>query len=248
MTARTVVWFSCGAASAVAAMLTLREQPDAVLVYCDPGSEDQDSVRFRCDVERWLGVAVTVLRSTEYVDTWDVWTRRNYLAGVSGAVCTRELKVKSRLLFQRPDDIHVFGYTADKRDATRAADFRLRFTDMDIETPLIDAGLTKAACLGVIQRAGIELPVLYQFGFHNNNCMPCVKATSPDYWALVRKVRPEEFARMVVLSRKLNVRLARVHGERVFIDEIPVNWPVVNPVVPTCDFVCAAAASGEALP
>lgn len=158
---RTVVWFSCGAASAVAAMLTLRQTPDALLVYCDPGSEDADSVRFRADVERWLGVTVTVLRSTAFKDTWDVWLRRKYLAGIDGAPCTRELKVKPRLAFQRPDDTHVFGYTADKSDKTRAANFRLQFTDMDIETPLIEAGLDKAACLGVIEQAGIALPRLY---------------------------------------------------------------------------------------
>lgn len=237
MTERTIVWFSCGAASAVAAMLTLRQQPDAQLVYCDTGAEDADSTRFMADVERWLGVTVTVLRSTDYRDTWDVWERRSYLSGPSGAPCTRELKVKPRLAFQSPSDVHVFGYTAEERD--RAAKFRDAWHDMEVVTPLIDAGLDKSACLAMVQNAGIEIPRLYKLGFQNNNCMPCVKASSPDYWALVRKERPSEFARMVELSRRKNVRLTRINNERRFIDEIPADWPTTSPIVPSCDFLCS---------
>ena len=39
---RTVSWFSCGAASAVATKLS---NPD-VVAYCDTGSEDYDNKRF----------------------------------------------------------------------------------------------------------------------------------------------------------------------------------------------------------
>lgn len=44
---RVVVWFSCGAASAVAAWLTLNDQHGngAELVYCDTGSEHPDRRR-----------------------------------------------------------------------------------------------------------------------------------------------------------------------------------------------------------
>jgi 3'-phosphoadenosine 5'-phosphosulfate sulfotransferase (PAPS reductase)/FAD synthetase len=109
---------------------------------------------------------------------------------------------------------------------------------MKIETPLIDAGLTKQSVLAMIERANIALPPMYSLGFQNNNCIPCVKATSASYWALVRKQFPNEFARMVELSRKLNVRLARIGEERVFIDEIPLDHPTTDPIQPSCDFLC----------
>jgi hypothetical protein len=48
-----------------------------------------------------------------------VFEKRRYLAGVEGALCTVELKVMPRLAFQRPTDVHVFGYTCDKADADR---------------------------------------------------------------------------------------------------------------------------------
>lgn len=235
---RTVCWFSCGAASAVAAKMTLRENPDAVVVYCETGAEHEDSKRFMADCENWFGKEITSIKSDEYKDTWDVWERTRWLAGINGARCTTELKVKPRLAFQRPDDIHVFGYTADGADVRRAKQLRGNYPELTVKTPLIDAGLTKNAVLAMVQDAGIALPVPYLLGFHNNNCKTCVKATSPDYWALVRKSYPEDFDRMAKLSRELDVRLCRIDDERRFIDEIPADQPTTAPIQPSCDFLC----------
>ena len=233
---RTVGWFSCGAASAVAVKLT-RAMP----VYCDTEAEHPDNVRFLTDCERWFDRKVERLKSTRYADTWDVWQKRRYLAGVEGALCTIELKVMPRLAFQRPDDEHVFGYTADALDVARAERLRANYPELSIHTPLIERGLTKAACLDIVQRAGIVLPPLYAMGFHNNNCIPCVKATSPAYWALIRRQFPEKFDRMAKLSRELDVRLCRIDDERRFIDEIPADHPTTNPIQPSCDFLCHIA-------
>ena len=51
------VWFSCGAASAVAAKKTLELYPDAkVSILNNPiKEEDDDNRRFLRDVETWLG-------------------------------------------------------------------------------------------------------------------------------------------------------------------------------------------------
>ena len=234
--ARIVAWFSCGAASAVAAKMT----PQAVPVYCETGAEHPDNERFLRDCEKWLGREVVRLRSKKFKDTWDVWERERYLAGVNGAPCTRALKFRPRLEWQRPDDIHVVGYTADKPDVRRAETLRTNYPEMTIRTPLIEDGIDKAACLSIVARAGIALPPMYALGFHNNNCIPCVKSQSPAYWALVRKAFPVEFARMVELSRRLNVRLCKIKGERRFIDEIPADQPTTDPISPSCDFLCEA--------
>jgi hypothetical protein len=174
---RTVSWFSCGAASAVATKLA---DPD-VIAYCDTGSEDSDNARFMLDCERWFGMSVMKLKNEKWQDTWDVWEKRKFLSGISGAPCTSELKVAPRLAFQMPDDIHVFGYTADASDVKRAEVLRENWPDMKISTPLIDRGITKAGCLSMILSAGIQPPRVYAMGFPNANCIPCVKATSPAY-------------------------------------------------------------------
>lgn len=234
---RTISWFSCGAASAVATKLSPTAQP----VYCETGSEHSDNARFLSDCERWFGRPVERIASEKYADTWAVWKDRRYLSGVDGAPCTVELKVIPRLAYQRPDDIHIFGYTADGSDVTRAKRLRANYPEMAIRTPLIERGLTKAACIEMIFRADIEPPPLYVMGFQNNNCLPCVKATSPAYWALVRKHFPEKFRRMAKLSRELDVRLCRINDVRSFIDEIPADHPTTNPIQPSCDFLCHIA-------
>ena len=53
MSRRTVVWFSAGAASAVAAKLTLAKATGPVdVVYTNPGSEHPDNQRFELDPDR----------------------------------------------------------------------------------------------------------------------------------------------------------------------------------------------------
>lgn len=240
---RTIGWFSCGAASAVACKLER-----AIPVYCETGAEHEDNKRFMLDCERWLGKRVIRLRSDQYTDTWDVWHKTRWLAGINGARCTTELKVIPRLEFQRPDDRHVFGYTADANDAARATRLTENYPELTLVFPLIERGITKAACLSMVKSAGIELPPMYAMGFQNNNCIPCVKATSPDYWALVRKRFPQQFERMAKLSRELDVRLCRINDERRFIDEIPADQPTTNPIQPSCDFLCHIAEQDLAQP
>ena len=234
---RIVSWFSCGAASAVATKLVKAD----VIAYCDTGSEDEDNSRFMLDCEAWFGQPVTRLRNEKFQNTWDVWESRKYISGIAGAPCTSELKIAPRLAFQRDDDVHVFGYTADSGDVKRAESLRENWPQLNIITPLIEKGITKAACLAMIQNAGINPPRVYAMGFPNANCIPCCKATSPDYWALVRKEFPIQFKRMADLSRGLGARLARVDGERVFIDEIPAGHSVTEAIAPECDFLCNLA-------
>lgn len=235
---RTLCWFSCGAASAVATKMTLAKNPEAIVVYCETGSEHPDNERFLSDCVRWFNAPIEHIRSEDYADTFDVWRKRRYLAGNKGAPCTVSLKVEPRLSFQRPDDLHVFGYTADGPDITRADRLRANYFEMAIETPLINAGITKQACLAILERAGIAIPVMYGLGFQNNNCIPCVKATSPGYWALVRTHFPDKFAEVAALSHEVGARLARIDNERVFIDEIPSDWPPSDPISVSCDFLC----------
>lgn len=238
---RIVSWFSCGAASAVATKLAKVAHGQITVAYCETGAEHPDNARFLKDCEAWIEQPIERIRSTDYASTWEVWEKRRYLAGISGAPCTVELKVAPRILFQRPTDAHVFGYTADAPDVARATRLRANYPELRVETPLIDRGLTKEACLSMVKHAGIRLPPMYALGFQNNNCVPCVKATSPAYWALVRKHFPSEFERMARLSRELDVRLCRLNNERSFIDEIPQDQPTTDPIQPSCDFLCHIA-------
>jgi hypothetical protein len=218
---RVVCWFSCGDASAVACKLALLQHPDAVIVRIHLDDEHEDNQRFAADCARWYGREIVTLRSSEYRDCFDVWEQRRYMSGVAGATCTGALKKAVRFEFQRPDDIHVWGYTAD--EAERAARFRRNNPELECEFPLVDRGLSKPDCHAIVRAAGIALPAMYLLGFPNNNCRGCVKAAGAGYWNLVRVHFPERFQRIAALSRQIGCRLVKLKGARIFLDELPAD-------------------------
>jgi len=233
---RVVVWFSCGAASAVAAKLAIEKYGErAVIVYCDTMvSEHPDNQRFFDDVQRWLGREIIKIKSEKYESVDDVFEKRTYMAGIKGAVCTVEMKKVPRFQFQLPDDLHIFGLTADEQ--ARINQFEQNNPELFLEWILAKESLTKKRCLYALEQAGIRLPVMYGLGFENNNCLGCVKATSPIYWQRVRRNFPDVFARRARRSREIGARLVRINGERKFLDELPPDaelalWAAVEPVM-----------------
>jgi len=215
---RVVCWFSAGAASVVATKLALKKYGDRVVIaYCDPGSEHPDNERFLSDCEKWFGREIIRLKSERYADTWEVWGKRRFLVGPAGALCTIELKKSLRHSFQEPDDIQVFGYTVEERD--RAERFRKVNFEVDLWTPLIDENLTKQECLGLLNAAGIEIPAMYKLGYHNNNCVGCVKG-GMGYWNKMRRDFPGTFVRMAQLERSLGATIFRENGEPLYLDAL----------------------------
>jgi 3'-phosphoadenosine 5'-phosphosulfate sulfotransferase (PAPS reductase)/FAD synthetase len=201
---RVVCRFSCGAASAVATKLALAKygHEPVVITYSDTGSEHPDNKRFLADCAKWFDHEITIVKSEKYTDTWNVWERERFITSRKGAPCTGALKREPHFPFERPTDIMVFGYTADKNDRKRAENLRKQNFERVIETPLIEYGMTKADCLGLLERAGIELPDMYKLGFQNNNCIGCPKG-GMGYWNMIRKHFPEQFERMAALQRHL---------------------------------------------
>lgn len=224
MKPRILCWFSCGAASAVAAKKAIElygTENLVEVVYCNTlSSEHPDNRRFLQQATIWLGQPILVLSSTDYTSVDDVIEKTSYMAGVRGARCTTELKKVPRLQFAKPDDIHVFGFTAN--ETRRIREFEQRNPDMILRWVLRDYGITKIDCYNTLTASGLRLPAMYRLGFDNNNCPGCVKASSPWYWSMVRTHFPDVFQRRCEQSRKLGVRLVEIkHHDRIFLDELP---------------------------
>jgi len=221
------VWFSCGAASAVAAKLTLDKygSRNKVSIINNPIKEEhEDNQRFLKDVEGWLGHPIEFAVRSKYPDQSceKVWQDRRYMSGVSGAPCTLELKKKARQEWENKNkpDYTVLGFTAEE---THRAD-RFRLTERDtLLTPLIDDGYNKQDCFDAILNAGIDLPYIYKLGFPNANCIGCVKAGSATYWNLVRKEFPEVFQSRLDQSEDIGAKLAYYKGKRVSLKDLPEN-------------------------
>jgi 3'-phosphoadenosine 5'-phosphosulfate sulfotransferase (PAPS reductase)/FAD synthetase len=219
-----VVWFSCGAASAAAAKKTIEKygEKNNIRVVNNPVIEEhEDNLRFLSDVQDWLGVKIESAINSKYpsCSAVDVWDDRKAMSFPMGAPCTIELKKNARKEFEQNNhiDFHVLGFTYDERK--RHERFVLGERDNVIPV-LIDEKITKADCFMFLQDAGIKWPEIYNLGYPNANCIGCVKATSPTYWNHVRKMHPDIFQQRAEQSRKYNVRLVRVKGERIFLDEL----------------------------
>lgn len=189
---RRVCHFSCGAASAVAAKITLKRHPDAVVVNAFLAEEHPDNQRFLNDVEKWLGVPVVRLRDERFgASAYEVFRRFRFTRSKTGAKCSSHLKRQVLDRWKLDGDIAVLGYTCEE---TERAD---RFLDRDAtaEFPLIDGQISKADCLAMIQHAGLILPEMYRLGYNNANCIGCVKGGA-GYWNKIRRDFPERFEEM----------------------------------------------------
>lgn len=218
---RHLVWFSCGAASAVAAKIAVETYGHKCeVLYCNTlATEHPDNSRFFTDVERWIGRKILLISSSKYRTVDEVFEKTRYMSGIKGARCTVEMKKVPREEYQQIDDVHIFGYTSDEQK--RADQFERQNPSVQVEWLLIDNGISKNECLDRLKDAGIALPAMYGLGFDHNNCLGCVKATSPGYWNRIRRHFPTDFARRASQSRALGVRLARYKGERIFLDMLP---------------------------
>lgn len=220
-----LAWFSCGDASAVAAKLAVDKYgADCEVCYCDTFAyEHSDNRRFFADVERWIGRSITVLKSDEYTDIYDVFRRTKWLVGPAGARCTTELKKAVRMAYQRVDDRQIFGFTVEEQK--RVDQFRRNNPDIYAEFPLVEAKLTKVDCHRIVRDAGIEMPAMYKLGYTNNNCIGCVKG-GMGYWNKVRRDFPDHFNQMAAMERELDAAICHTEGpartrQRVFLDELP---------------------------
>lgn len=221
--ARVIVWYSCGAASACTAKLALEQfgrfRP-VDIVNCDMSEDEHpDNKRFTADVEKWIGHSVRVLPKGKYKTVDEVIEGERYMAGVQGAPCTVQLKKIPRFEYQEPDDLQLYGYTIE--EGKRIIKFKKANPELNLYWILAAHGMTKEDCKRMVQRAGIELPKMYQLGFPNNNCIGCVKAKSVAYWASIRHYFPEVFEKRCRQGRELGVRPLEIKRKRLFLDELP---------------------------
>ena len=245
---RIVAQFSNGVASAVAAKLAKARYGQIEIVNAYLLEEHEDNARFAADCERWLGQPITMLRDErDGASVIRVFRRKQYMKGPHGAPCSQALKRDLLNAWAQPGDVMVFGYTAEESE--RLDDFRERNPDRPVLAPLIDAGLTKADCKAMVERAGIELPVMYRLGYDNNNCIGCVKG-GEGYWRAIREDFPAQFEANCMVQDEigegswfLRYRSGPRKNERFPLRDLPAGEARRNEALPSCSFFCEMAES-----
>ena len=218
------VWFSCGAASAVAAKKTIEKYGEShnVIVINNPViNEHKDNRRFLKDCEKWIGQKIIIATNSKYpsCDITEVFKKRKYMSGVAGAPCTKLLKKEARYQFEKNNKIdwHVLGFTVDEKKRSNRF---IRYERKNLIPVLIDENLTKQDCFSILLSEGIKLPKIYELGYPNANCIGCVKSQSPTYWNLVRKTFPKVFEERAKQSREIGAKLVVRKGKRIFLDQL----------------------------
>jgi hypothetical protein len=225
---RMVCQFSCGAASAVATKLILAEYPpeQVLIVNAFIVEEHEDNRRFLADCEKWFDHPVIVLRDEKYgASTDEVWRRRHMMKNRFFAPCSDELKRKKLGKIQQPGDVKVLGFTCEEIDRfDRICDL---FPAESFRAPLIEKNLGKDDCLAMIERAGIELPMMYRLGYDNANCIGCPKGGQA-YWQNIREDFPERFVTIQGIQEGIgpNANFLRFRsgprkGDRMALAELP---------------------------
>lgn len=218
------VWFSCGAASAIAAKKTIEKygKDNNVIIVNNPViNEHKDNLRFLKDVESWLGQEIIFAKNKKYpnCDIVEVFDDRKYISGRYGAPCTMELKKEARYQFEKEVDIdyHVLGFTVDEWKRQKRFNENERANAIPV---LVTELITKDDCFRMLKKANIALPEIYELGFPNANCIGCVKSQSPTYWNLVREKFPEIFKQRAEQSRRIGTTLVKRKGKRIYLDEL----------------------------
>jgi len=243
---RIVCQFSCGAASAVATKLALAEYGgthDVQIINAYLKNEHPDNRRFLADCEAWFERPVTVLRDEKYgADIVQLFRRKQFMKSRFGAPCSMELKRKLLDAWKLPDDVMVFGYTAEEQE--RFDDFQERNPDRPVLAPLIERKLGKADCKAMLERAGIELPMMYRMGYDNANCIGCVKG-GEGYWRAIREDFPAEFEELAKVQEEIGpgayLFRNRKTNERYSLRDIPDGKARRNEKLPSCSFFCETA-------
>lgn len=215
---RIICWFSCGAASAVAAKLVLqsndprKEGRGIVIARNWLKEEHPDNDRMQADCEKWLGQNIIhVTNDTYHGSVAEVQMGVKAIRFRHGAPCTRILKKEQRQAFQRHSDIHVFGLHVGEDH--RIDEFLDDEPDVHVWLPLVELHYTKEDCHRIVAEAGIEQAMMYRMGYKNNNCIGCVKG-GQGYWNKIRQDFPEAFEAQAKRERILGTTVLRREGPK----------------------------------
>ena len=229
-----VSWFSAGVSSAVATKLSADELDKILYIHID--DQHEDTIRFVKECEEWFGKEVEILQSSyENVENAVFMHGKGYINGPAGANCTRWLKKRVRKEWEIEHGRHfTYVWGMDSSEQKRADRLRETMDKDEHIFPLIDRNITKEHAHQILTASGIARPAMYNLGYHNNNCVGCVKG-GMGYWNKIRVDFPDVFKKRSEMERK--VGRSCING--TFLDELdPERGRHDGPIVDDCGIFC----------
>jgi len=230
----SVSWFSAGVSSAVATKLVIDEIDEVIYTHID--DQHPDTLRFVRDCEAWFGKPITILQSDHRTVASAVLAAM-YINSPRGAPCTARLKKRVRKEWEianRDKPPLRYAWGMDFAEAHRADRIREAMPQFDHVFPLIERKIGKRESHQILRASGIRRPAMYELGYHNNNCVGCVKG-GMGYWNKIRVDFPDVFAARARLEREIGASC--LNG--TFLDELdPERGRREGPICDDCGIMC----------
>lgn len=222
-----VSWFSAGVSSAVA---TKMSNPD-MIIYIHIDDQHPDTLRFVDDCEKWFGQKVIRLQHN-LKNVENACRRAGCVTMFHMAPCTKFLKKEIRKQWERENTgRHTYVWGFDKNETPRMERLVLSMPQCDHDFPLKD--ICKEEAHGILERAGIKRPGMYDLGYPNNNCVGCLKG-GKGYWNKIRKDFPEVFKTRSEMERKFGHSIIK----GCYLDELKDGVGYCEPIVAECGIFC----------
>ena len=95
-----------------------------------------------------------------------------------------------------------------------------------------------------LKSAGIELPMMYKLGYHNNNCIGCFKAGA-GYWNKIRKDFPDIFNEVAQVEVETKHTILKENGQQLYLKDLsPDKGNQKDLEIPDCGLFCDVSMAG----
>lgn len=116
----------------------------------------------------------------------------------------------------KTDLTYIWGFDAHEQD--RCLRLNETMPEQKHIFPLLEKQISKDEAHRILSASGIKRPAMYEMGYHNNNCIGCVKG-GMGYWNKIRVDFPDVFQRRAETERLIGGTCIK----GIYLDELPPN-------------------------
>jgi hypothetical protein len=205
--------------------------PDKI-IYIDIEDQHSDTYRFIKDCEKWFGKKIEILKSP-LGSVEKCCLSCQFIRSPHDAACTNRLKKRVRKQWEYENvGRHTYVWGFDCNEQHRAEGTTIAMTNYNHLYPILNK--TKIEVHGILKKAGIKRPFMYDLGYHNNNCIGCVRG-GMGYWNKIRIDFPDIFLKRSIMERKIGAHILK----ECYLDELePNRGREQKIIVPDCGIYC----------
>jgi len=211
-----ISWFSAGVSSAISTKIALEKYSDLKIIYIHVDDQHPDTMRFIKDCEVWFEKEIEVLQS-DLKNVENTCLKSGFVNSPYGAPCTKLLKKRVRAIYEQDNNTDYFYvWGMDCTEKNRIERIEEANPMQEHYFPLLENYIDKSMAHGMLKKAGIKRPYMYDLGYPNNNCIGCVKG-GMGYWNKIRIDFPEVFKKRCEMERKIGGKIFK----EFYLDELP---------------------------